>query len=522
MKKRIVFFFHSALFIGIFSTYAKAQLSQKAALDSIAARLQSGIYERTLNLGYIPSPAKFSRNDVPIPHNEFTMMILRFYELSYDSTGKYYIGKVFMGERYLESHYNKKYNNVAAYMKDKDGFFMTCKLFYHERSMEYRLNIYPEYILNFCDKACDPFMGMHFNTKKCINTAAHWQAIRYLAGLDDKSYQDISEENDSTQIHEFMSSAARSKINIDTSFIKETSNFDDLKNKERNLIREINLRKYIKCFMVGNFDESPTDLAKSLKLRFTKYSLSEDILENAEYEFQFLPLNQYSNDYLRLRSTNRIFMTRNPLYRSLAVSFEPDETYIPEIPKLDIFTYYDDGSNTVIPYRSAKNNTGTDVKRVEKELNEEIYKKQQQRRQQQKQIPQINQEVIEKKQNIITISLSETLLDSLRNYINIVSTDRSPRSWIYWPNSKKDNDTIVIQKDTYLRDGYPIKLDSVRVLAALPIAVKGRWLRGGIKGIAKQNEAYKVISSYQEKKQIWLQVEKIDLTMPNRKKSSSM
>lgn len=507
MKTRAFLLF----FLG-FSLSGNAQFSgssQKTVLDSIVKRLQSGIYERTLNLGYIASTPKLSRKNVPVPHNEFTMMIFRFYDFSYDTTSNSYIGKVFMGERYLESQYNKKYNSVAAYTNDKDGFFMACKLFYHEHSMEYRLHVYPDYILNICNTSHDPFMGTHFNTHICKNTETHWQSIRYLAALNDQSYNAISEENDSTQVSRFFKQAIRQKINIDTTFIDPKTYFSGLSKKQKNILREINLHKHIKCFMVGGFFDLAANLAKSLKLRSTKYSLSDDILENAEYDFHFLELTPGLNAFLKLRGTNKIFITRNPLYRSLVVSFEPDETYIPEIPKLDVFTFYDQGLTTIIPYKSAKNNdaeTGTDINRKKEE---EVIRKQQQENKGtfSQERPLLTNSLQKKDILSVSIPLSsvssfQTVLDSLeKNFITIVSADDSPQSWIYWPSSEKIKDTVTLQKDLYLRANHPKQLENV-----------AGWLRGSIKGVARQNETYKVDrdSKFVTGKHTWLKVEKID------------
>lgn len=497
------------LFLGL-SLSGSAQLthiSQKIVLDSIVKRLQSGIYERTLNLGYISSTTTFSRKSVPIPHNEFTMMIFRFYDFSYDTASNSYIGKVFMGERYLESQYNKKYKSVAAYTNDKDGFFIACKLFYHEHSMEYRLHLYPDYVLNICDKSHNPFMGTHFNTHICTNTETHWQSIRYLAALNDQSYNSINEENDSTQVSRFLKTAIHQKINIDTGFVNQRAHFLYLSKKQKNMIREINLHKHIKCFMVGGFFDVPANLAKSLKLRYTKYSLSDDILANAEYDLHFLELTPILDASLRLRGTNKVFVTRNPLYRSLAVSFEPDETYIPDIPKLDVFTFYEQGLSTVIPHKNTginKMETGANSNR--KSQDEEISKTQQRTKAAvSSNVPLFLNSSQKKDILFVTIPPSsansfQMVLDSLqKNFITIVSADNLPKSWIYWPSSKKVKGTVTLQKDSYLRGDYPKQLENA-----------AGWLRGSIKGVARQNETYKVDSVLVLKNHTWLRVEKID------------
>ena len=496
MKKSVSLGF---FFLGLVLT-CQAQLSRKAALDSIAERLQRGIYERTINLGYISSTVHTSRKKVPVPHNEFTMMIMRFSELSYDPVSGNYIGKVFVGERYLESHYNKKYNSVAAYINDKDGFYMACKLFYHEHSMEYRLHVYPDYVMNICNESHDPFTGMHFNTRVCDNTATHLRSIRFLAALDDESYNSINEENDSTQISNFLRLATALKLNIDTNFINKESRFSDLSGRKRNMLREINLRKHIKCFRVGDFFDSPSDMAKTLKIRYTKYSLSEDILENADYDFHFLDLSPSQNTYLKWRGTNKVFITRNPLYRSLVVSFEPDETYIPEIPKLNINTYYDQGVTTVIPFKNNKNTNTT----TEQKVNTQIYLKQILLAVQLSKQPAVTPV---KRPNLVSAALPLSLTDSLqKNFINVVSEDPSPMSWIYWPKAQKINDTLTIQRETYLRADYPKQLEHT-----------SGWLRGGIKGVALQGDLYQVDSVMAAKKHIWLRVKKVEKVQSEKK-----
>jgi hypothetical protein len=198
-------------------------LSITDKLEKLANQMmEGGVYERIVNFGYVPSPNKFIRKSISA-HNEFTMWIMRFDQMKLDTSSNTYIGRVFMGERYLEMYYNKKYRGIEEYKNDKDGFFMTCKLFYEPRTGEIRVNIYPDYVTNICTTATDPLKGMHYNTEKCKSTAQHWASLRYLAAIEDEHYDDFSKTNDSVNVFHFLKYAGPA-VNL----FKQDTSYSDL------------------------------------------------------------------------------------------------------------------------------------------------------------------------------------------------------------------------------------------------------------------------------------------------------
>jgi hypothetical protein len=322
-----------------------------ADLALISRQMEAGIYERIINLGYIPSPKQYKQSEPLIAHNEFTLLFLRFSGFESVLSGTAYVGRVFMSERYVEKDYNRKYRNRAAYETDKDGFFMACKLYFDERTLEYRLNIYPDHLLNICRGSgnSSPFKGMHFNKAECTGTTQHWASLKYVVALTDKHYDNFSDENDIADIRRFLNSVP-SSANLYHNYLHsarpalaETDDEDelspstaDLTQRQKNMLREINLRKQIKYFRVDpDPDKGAAQLAASLTLRFTKYALSEDLLDNTTYTYTFIPRDSLIDSQLAHRGRERVFVSRNPLYRSIMSSPVPDDKYIPgiELPK---------------------------------------------------------------------------------------------------------------------------------------------------------------------------------------------
>ena len=164
---------------------------------------------------------------------------------------------------------------------------------------------------------------------------------------------------------------------------------------------------------------------------------------------------------------------------------------------------------TIVPHRNLKeNNAENEAQKTEKKVDTQVYAKQQSKQDRKSAQP---REVspagnADTKQDLISASLlSSSLLNSLRGYINIVSADNSPRSWIHWHGMQKVNDTITIQKDTYLRDDAPEKLNG------------SGWLKGGIKGVARQHETYKIYQVRTFEKHVWFEVGKIGSPQSRRK-----
>ena len=320
----------SLLFLVLLSQIGWAQNDKPtsmATLDQIARQMQLGIYERIINLGYIPSPDKYERRFTPQAHTEFTLLFLRFYGFERTSDQRAYIGKVFMSERYLEKHYNKKYINHTVYAADKDGFFMACKLYFDERTLEYRLNIYPEYVLNICRK------NMHYNSRRCTSTAQHWKSLNYVTQLPDRHFDHFSQNDNPDSTRAFLS-AADPAVNIRHLIKNPLPNATDPllytpSFATRNSLRTINLEKHIKVFKVGYIDDTPSGLGQTLTLKLTKYPLSEDLIEGLEYTYNFIATSSIDDSKLAKRGQSGFFVSRNPLYRSLITSNEPNDRFVP-------------------------------------------------------------------------------------------------------------------------------------------------------------------------------------------------
>ncbi|WP_373515922.1 hypothetical protein [Persicitalea sp.] len=446
---------------GVSGLYAQPSIKSAITvkLDSLANQMvNSGVYERVIDFGYVHSPKRYERNRSISAHNELTMFIVRFDKMEFDSSINSYIGRVFMGERYLEMSYNKIYSSITNYKNDKDGFFMMCKLYYEPRSGEFRLNIYPNYVTNICERSGNPFKGMHYNTVLCDSTDQHWQSLRYLTALSDEHSDNFSQTNDSSNVFKFLNPPLPA-VNI----FRQDTTYSDLPKRKRNLLRELNLRKQIKCFTVGSIRANHSGLsANSLRLKFTKYSLSEDFLDGSEYELRFLSYTEMNNDFLRLKgglnesdSASSIFITRNPLYKSLISSFEPIDTYVPDLnfsSKINIY-YVRDSLLEISQVSQGQN-------QKEKMRSDRLVN-----------IKQRSQ--IEQKVSLPDLETHKRPLEQLPGKAqSVTSADLSDEHWIYYDEkvqNKPVKDVLVIKSPVFLRDTIPVQTEN------------GEWLQGGIK-----------------------------------------
>lgn len=467
-------------------------------LDFLANEMvNAGVYERVADFGYVPSPERYKRNQPISAHNELTAIIMRFDAMDYDTLSGSYIGRVFIGERYLEMSYNKKYSKIEDYRNDKDGFFMTCKLYYEPRSGEFRLNIYPNYVTNICERAGNPLKGMHYNTVLCSSTEQHWKSLRHLTALGDVHYDSFSQINDSVNVFKFLN-PTNPLINI----YRQDTSYADLPKRKKNLLRELNLRKQIKCFTVGSTDRSQSGLsASSLRLKFTKYSLSEDFLDGTEYEFRQLPYKGMDSELLSLRGggnesadTSSIFITRNPLYKSLISSSSPDDSYVPDLYlSPDINVYY------------VRDSLLEESQVIKGQNSEE--KLQSDRLVNIKQRAQIEQ----KTSSISQAAAYRRPLELLDGRAQIVtSPDESKEHWIYYDQTVQNeavNNVLTIKSQVFLRDAFPVE------------NANGEWLRGGIKvkfnrGYTAQGEKWEIVDSQPVgpvgQKVSWKKIRKID------------
>jgi hypothetical protein len=526
----------TALIVTMLMTSGIAQTDNPivaANLNRIAQRMSTGIYERIINLGYIPSPERYKRSDQLIAHTEFTMLFLRFYDFEPVLDGTAYVGKVFMSERYLEKDYNRKYTSRAYYETDQDGFFMACKLYFDERTLEYSINIYPDYLLNICRKSGNPFKGMHFNKIECKTAAQHWESLRYVASLGDKHYDQFSDENDAADIHRFLDSAP-SPCNVYRSYLtppqpltatlaEEESELpvSKITKMQKNMLREINLRKQIKCFRIAFNDDpaQPVEMASALTLRFTKYALSEDLLDNATYTYTFIPGDKLIDEQLAKRGRNGVFESRNPLYQSLISSSVPDDNFIPGIAiskGISLEFGPDDNLDTSSPDKSQsatsvlKNNVEATSKVQQKQDStrlDQLQSKGEQYRQQlerleqasqgdgkNKAIEQVQQQQQQQQQEVQKLQQQQPASNQPYNQIRISSASTSDTSWVYAGRQPVVGKGVEIPKKgaVYRMPANQHLRDTIPVRATTTLWKKGNvkfWVR---KGVAEKGSVWQI------------------------------
>ncbi|TAE31838.1 MAG: hypothetical protein EAZ91_06920 [Cytophagales bacterium] len=487
----------------------RAQTQIDLDLDSIARQMQEGVYERLITLGYMPSPDRYRGPEDFKTHLEYTFLFLRFYgfEKVFDrrSTSGAYVGKVFMSERYLERDYNKKYTSRETYRTDIDGFFYACKLYYDERVAEYRLSIYPDHLLNICRAKADPFKASHFNKRECKSMDEHWHSLKHVIALPDRHYDHFIDDNDTLEIQTFLR-PADTTVNIHREYltqIKQALPPDDPENalppptklsvKAENMLREINLKKQIKNFRI---DKNPTHLANQLTAKFTKYPLSEDMIEGNEYQLSFIPYTALIDTYLKDRGAPYVFMTRNPAYRVLTSSNAPDDSYSPGLYVPSTFTIVY-AVDSLLPKQSPQLAYSEKMIIEENSQLNKVHQKQQQQKQPQQQQQQQQQ-----------------TNDKIR--VNEPTDPATSTYWIYAGRSDDQPDRkyasligkqYVVPTDTYLRDAVPVLAD----------AAKNLWGKGNInftidKGRALRDEKFTVLDTAvilnNGYRYVWLQIQK--------------
>lgn len=512
-------------------------------LCRIAQQMQAGIYERIINFGYIPSPERYEPTQRLTAHNEFTLLFLRFDGFEPVLDGTAYVGRVFMSERYLERDYNRKYTSRASYQTDNDGFFMACKLYFDERTLEHRLNIYPDYLLNICRSSKRPFKGMHFNQKDCRNAAQHWASLKYVVALNDKHYDKFSDENDLADVWAFLKNVPEtanictthlesvSRVATDAGVDTDESDTPAITKLQENMIREINLRKQIKYFRV-DLDRDAANIAASLTLRFTKYALSEDLLDNTTYTYTFVPDDSLIDAQLAERGRKGVFISRNPLYQSLLSSSEPDDNFIPGVALSAGITLefgINDNLNSSVPDNKAQPQTTAVLKgnlvatnRIQQQQDStqfnQLASKQQQRQRQlddlqkkpqpanndrQQTTDNVRQQVEQQKQQqqLQRIQQQQIMPNDLPNRIRISSVSTSDTSWVYagrWRyNEMKVRRTVdtLKQKDTYRLPANQFLRDTIPILADANLWKKGNIKFGVANGVARKGDSFIVIDT---------------------------
>lgn len=500
MKKTI--YFLSVGLLVLLTTTGLAQTAQrpKSKLEAIAHRLDGSLYERIIPLGYIPSPGSYTEKEV-VGHLEYTMVVFRFsrFEPVADTTA--YVGQLFMSERYLERDYNKKYDSVRKYHDDKDGFFVACKLFFDERTLEYRLNIYPDHSLNICrgvSSLDNVAKGMHYNQRVCTSMNEHWQSLKHVLAIPDIHYDQVSYNRFTNweQLYDFRQflKPNNSWVNIRSLPSPHTGRPDEsaeaglLSPKQINPLPEINLRKHIKCFHVGNIGDDPATIGQTLKLRFTKYSLSDDLIEGLEYTYERIDPATLTDVVLADRAKRGTFVTRNPLYRSLIVSPAPDDNFVPGI-DLDtrLTLAYFGGIEPVQPHSQTAVTTSEIIKGQDKYVADF-----------QKQTPE-------------TV-VSEATLEEGK--IAISSSDTTNQHWLYGGRFKPGTVPRSYAKDSLFRS--PSNRYLRKTMPTFNTASK-LWVKGLIKfkvnqdGYARPNEIWRIIAketlSQDNITHVWLYIE---------------
>ncbi|RRB04437.1 hypothetical protein [Larkinella rosea] len=485
---------------------AWAQTNQQvslATLGQITQQMQRGIYERIINLGYLPSPPKFTRGFTPQAHNEFTFVYLRFSDFEPTSDQRAYIGKLFMSERYLESHYNKRYTHHKVYENDKDGFFMMCKLYFDERTLEYRLNVYPDYVLNICRG------DMHANKQRCTSTEQHWKSLKYVAQLPDRYFDDFSQRDNTDSTKAFLTTTD-SQLNIRHMEVSGAASIhpDSVRYKPsptaRNLLRTINLSKQIKAFKVGFLEDEMTSIGKTLTLKWTKYPLSEDLIEGAEYSYNFIATDSMNDTELAQRGQHGFFVSRNPLYRSLITSNEPNDQFVHGI---------DLSKDLILAYR--KGNTYQRTQKLLKPTDPSPNTI----AQQDSNLKYVQQKTDSAKAAVVPLNIDDRIL---------ISSNTSRSSfWIYGGRDVAteripgEGSKLKLQEPQYLRDTLPILADSIKRI----------WLKGKIsfrkndcliepgdeKTGWRVDAIHFVKDPFSTSRYLWIRVSAIESTIPNRR-----
>lgn len=345
MKTKI---FLVLFFLG-FSSHAQEIIKpyKKSRLESKCKTLAgtTGIFQRKIDTQEIDPITTFDRSASFFPYSNLHYVHLRFDFDSLDvesSDTLSRIGKVFMSERYRESDYYDTFKKGKDYKKDVDGFFYYFKLYYDTESQEFRLNIYPDYVVNICRK------GMHMNDRECNNKKVHEKSIVTLIQFDDYHSDDFIADNFKTAIpfrkHRLKSIRKEFIIENGSTNFRTFYNSQDVEYVESDdlyttslkmngLQQLANFEKTIKVFRVN--DKDTTNI--KLELINSKNSGTEDFNNDINYYYEY---SKYENLPTILGHTN---YTQNQKFLALNYSLRPDDIYIPG--KKNVFNYIQfDGS----------------------------------------------------------------------------------------------------------------------------------------------------------------------------------
>jgi hypothetical protein len=239
-----------------------ASTNMKAIKDD----LENGIFIRTMNLQFINSidtamlRKNYKKKIQLKPRDVETYNFLRFSAFEYDTTHDVYVGKVFLSNRYLFWEFRKKYPNHDSMLVDKNGYFMTCKLY--QLKKEIKLNIYPElltniYKKNFCTVKEKKALGI--DTLKITNKNEYFEALKRVALIKDANATDfIAQPQSADKMLE--SRALNNEMELRINFKKQIKIFEVVKNQQNKVV--------------------------ALDLQYNKYAFSDDLVET-KYRYDF-------------------------------------------------------------------------------------------------------------------------------------------------------------------------------------------------------------------------------------------
>ena len=218
----------------------------RAQLDSIKNQMDNqGVFGRFANLQIVDPVYPESKTNSRGPEDErnqqnirdtLTFDFLRIYALRAETSGdkQIYVGKAFLSNRHLLGYARKSYASIDSLKEEQIGTYMMCKL-YENQGKAY-LNLYPQYILNVCDKTIHTGL-------RCKNLSDHFYQLMALVCQADMEHKDYTDRNNTL------------------------------------------FGKYIKCFEIDISDGK----IRGLELAYTKNPFSDDRLGSVKYRFDFRP-----------------------------------------------------------------------------------------------------------------------------------------------------------------------------------------------------------------------------------------
>ncbi|WP_461053188.1 hypothetical protein [Spirosoma arcticum] len=262
--------------------------------SKLKTQFEDGIFLRMAELGYVKSTSV--KDTITIePNFVETYVFLRFEKLDTIRIDKdtALIGRVFMSNRYLGDSMATRYPTAQSFKKDTNGFYYMCKIHGYLKdsrklnqvreeskpTVTVRVNIYPDYVVNVCRghkfPLCDPAFGV---TGSCKTLTEHYGKLKKMALIDDTSFQDIIRQK--------------------------------TENQKDSCEKQVNFRKFVKYFEVDLSTESTNELA-GISLRYTKYELSEDLIQQNQYSYTYLNLqkelelpNAFAEIHKRIKERN--------------------------------------------------------------------------------------------------------------------------------------------------------------------------------------------------------------------------